>query len=139
MSGTKHCPKCERTLLVEKFGWRDKAHTTRQGWCRTCLNGSRTRSKNRLGRDGHEHLRNHYDIALTLCGKNAQARPVASHYYDETPATELPQCADCARIDERACIEAEVAQQQPRGPFVPNPYRTRYLETVARFSLEQQS
>jgi hypothetical protein len=139
MSDNKRCPKCERTLPVDSFGWRDAAHTTRQGWCRTCLNRSRAASKNRRGRDGREHLRNHYEVGLTLCGQNADARTIASHFYDEEPTTDLPACADCARIDERACLEADAAQRQPRGPFEPNPYRQTYLAAVERENLERSA
>lgn len=137
MTATKRCPKCERTLPVDSFGWRDSAHTTRQGWCRPCLNRARSLSQHRRGRDGREHLRNHYEVGLTLCGQNADARPVASHFYDEPATTSLPTCVDCARIDEQACLEADAAQQKPRGPFDANPYRQTYLAAVERQNLEQ--
>lgn len=133
MIATKRCPKCELTLPVERFGWRDKAHSARQGWCRPCLNRARTRSKNRPGRDGHEHLRNHYETSLTVCGK-VTGSTVAAHYYDGEPASDLPTCGDCQRIDEQACLEADAAQHEPRGPFDPNPYRQTYIAVVDRMT-----
>lgn len=81
--------------------------------------------------DGREHLKNHYETALTMCGR-LPGLALASHYYDEPATTNLPACADCARIDEQACLEADAAQQQPRGPFDPNPYRQTYLAAAQR-------
>lgn len=86
--------------------------------------------------DGREHLTNHYDTALTLCGRFTGSA-LASHYYDEPATTNLPTCADCIRIDEQACLEADAARRQPRGPFDPNPYRQTYLAAVRRQNQEQ--
>jgi hypothetical protein len=137
MTETKRCPKCERTLSAERFGWRDKEHTARQGWCRSCLNRARTASKNRRGRDGSEHLRNHYEVGLTLCGMDAEASTTASHFYDEPVITDLPPCRECIDIDEQACLEADAAQHEQRGPFTPNPYRQTYLAVVDRLTRKE--
>ncbi|WP_187264834.1 hypothetical protein [Homoserinibacter sp. GY 40078] len=122
---------------MDSFGWRDGAHTARQSWCRSCLSRASQRARNRQGRDGREHLRNHYDAALTICGKSAEAANVASHFFDQEPTTTLPACASCARLDEEACIQADAAQRAPRGPFDSNPYRSTYLATVERLREEQ--
>ena len=32
----KRCPHCDRTLPDEEFYWKDRAHTVRSSWCRSC-------------------------------------------------------------------------------------------------------
>lgn len=131
ITATRRCAHCGQTKPEDDFGWRNAQHTLRQSWCRRCLNAA-PRRRNRVGRDGAEHLRNHYEVGETLCGLAADSRTVAAHFFDQEPATALPACAECARIDEQACLEADTAQHAPRGPFDPNPYRPTYLAAVER-------
>jgi hypothetical protein len=63
---------------------------------------------------------------------NADASTTASHFYDEPSSSDLPACVRCVEIDERACVEADSAQHQERGPFDPNPYRQTYIAAVER-------
>lgn len=36
----KTCPRCERRLSRDYFGWRDAAHTSLQSYCRECMRGA---------------------------------------------------------------------------------------------------
>lgn len=139
MNDIKRCPKCEQVLPIDSFGWRNAARTIRQAWCRSCLNQASVRSRNRPGRDGLEHLRNHFKTHWTICGQFVNTPTIASHFYDEQPTTNLPPCPRCADIDERACVEAAAARTQHRGPMEPDPYRIAYLSVVNRLSKEQQT
>lgn len=134
MTDTKRCPSCTQTLPVESFGWRDAAHTRRQGWCRRCLNRAGRDSAKQARRGTSEHLRNHFETTGTLCGLSAVQ--VTSHFYDQPPSSDLPACPRCLTIDEHACIEADAAQRQKRGPFDPNPYRRTYLAVVNQLNQE---
>ena len=136
MNDSKVCPHCRRELPVGRFGWRDAAHTRRQGWCKVCLRVAIRSARRRSGRDGVEHLRNHYQTGITLCGRRSVGG-VAAHFYDEAPTTALPTCKACLAIDEQACIEAETAQHRPRRPFETNPYRQTYIAVVDRLIQEQ--
>ena len=129
----RRCPSCGLDRSAAEYGWRDKAHTRRQSTCRTCMRRAVRASKARNRSDGREHLRNHYDAALTLCGQMARAD--SSHYFDEPETSDRPACRDCLDIDEQACIEADRAQGTPRGPFDTSPYRSVYLAAVARLNI----
>lgn len=135
MTDTKRCPSCTQNLPAGSFGWRDAAHSRRQGWCRRCLNRAGRDSAKQARRGAYEHLRNHFDTAITLCGRIADTE--TSHFYDQSPTSELAACSCCLAIDEQACIDADLAQRQERGPFDPNPYRARYLEVVTQMQMEE--
>ena len=75
--------------------------------------------------------------ALAMPGGNIFHGPLAWPFVEddaELATTDLPPCRECVAVDEQACLEANAAQHEQRGPFTPNPYRQTYLAVVDRMT-----
>lgn len=96
IAGTKRCPKCERTLLVEEFTRNKNYSDGLSCWCRQCQLNYRLKNKKRFREYAHQY-RQQYPERVTACRtkwRQQLKKKILSHY-----SNGIPHCMGCGITD----------------------------------------